>query len=70
MTLLYAALLLTVILYNVEPEFIDKQFNITIKLEDNIYSLYIDDKWIASRDNCESILDELKNVMKKSMLTE
>jgi predicted nucleic acid-binding Zn ribbon protein len=45
-----------------------KKFNITIKLRgDNVYDLYIDDKWIASRGSCENILDEVRNEVKKSL---
>ena len=46
-----------------------KRFDITIKLRgDHVYDLYLDNKWIASRGNCESILDEAKNVIKESLL--
>ena len=45
-----------------------KKFNITIKLRgDNVYDLYIDDKWIASRGSCENILDEVRSEIKKSL---
>ena len=47
-----------------------RRFNITIKLRgDNVYDLYIDDGWVASRGSCESIVDEAKNVIKKSLLS-
>lgn len=45
-----------------------KRFDITIKLRgDNIYDLYIDNNWIASRGSCENILDEVRNEIKKSL---
>lgn len=45
-----------------------KKFDITIKLRgDNIYDLYMDGKWIASRGSCENILDEVRGEMKKSL---
>ena len=46
-----------------------KRFDITIKLRgDNVYDLYLGGKWIASRGNCESILDEARNVIKDSLI--
>jgi hypothetical protein len=46
-----------------------KRFDITIKLRgDNVYDLYLDNKWIASRGSCEHILDEARNVIKESLL--
>lgn len=45
-----------------------KKFDITIKLRgDNVYDLYIDNNWIASRGSCENILDEVKNEIKKTL---
>ena len=45
-----------------------KRFDITIKLRgDNVYDLYIDGKWIASRGSSENILDEVRNEVKKSL---
>lgn len=45
-----------------------KKFNIVIKLRgDNVYDLYIDGKWIASRGSCTNILDEVKNELEKSL---
>lgn len=36
----------------------------TIKLRgDNVYDLYVDDKWVASRGHYESILDEIRNII-------
>lgn len=44
------------------------RFDITIKLRgDNVYDLYIGDKWIASRGNCDGIVDEVRNEIRKCM---
>lgn len=41
-----------------------KRFDITIKLRgDNVYDLYVDNKWVASRGSCEGILDDAKDVI-------
>lgn len=46
-----------------------KRFDITIKLRgDNVYDLYMDGEWIASRGDCENILDEARAVIKRSLL--
>ena len=46
-----------------------RRFNITIKLRgDNVYDLYINDGWVASRGSCESIVDEAKDAIRKSLL--
>ena len=46
-----------------------KRFDITIKLRgDNVYDLYLDGEWIASRGTCDNALDEVKKVIKKSFL--
>lgn len=46
-----------------------KRFDITIKLRgDNVYDLYFNDEWVASRGHYENILDEAKNVIEKSLL--
>ena len=48
-----------------------KRFDITIKLRgDNVYDLYLDGKWIASRGSCENILDEARSAIKESLLRE
>lgn len=48
-----------------------KKFDIVIKLRgDNVYDLYLDGKWIASRGSCENILDEARNAIKNSLLNE
>lgn len=45
-----------------------KKFDITIKLRgDNVYDLYINKNWIASRGSCEHILDEVCTEIKKSL---
>ena len=37
-----------------------------IKLRgDNIYDLYVDKAWVASRGHYENIIDELKRIMKE-----
>ena len=46
-----------------------KRFDITIKLRgDNVYDLYLDGEWIASRGTCDNVLDEVTNVIKQSWL--
>jgi len=48
-----------------------KKFNIVIKLKaDNVYDVYLDDEWIASRGSCDNILEVLKSELKKSFLDE
>ena len=38
--------------------------NFTIKIrEENVYDLYLDGKWIASRGHYENILDEVRNAI-------
>ena len=45
-----------------------KKFSIVIKLRgDNVYDLYMDGKWIASRGSCDNIVDEAKNAIKESL---
>lgn len=40
--------------------------NFTIKIrEDNVYDLYLDGKWIASRGHYENILNELRETIKQ-----
>lgn len=46
-----------------------KRFDITIKLRgDNVYDLYVDGEWVASRGSCENIVDEAKSAIKQAML--
>ena len=48
-----------------------KRFDIIIKLRgDNVYDLYMDGKWIASRGCYNGIAEEVKNAMKKSLLSD
>ena len=32
---------------------------------DNVYDLYVNDEWVASRGHYESILDEIRNEIKR-----
>ena len=42
----------------------------TIKLRgDNVYDLYVNDVWVASRGHYENILDELRNSMKNAEIS-
>lgn len=46
-----------------------KRFDITIKLRgDNVYDLYLDGEWIASRGNCDNLLNDVKGVIKESLI--
>ncbi len=46
-----------------------KRFDITIKLRgDNVYDLYMNGEWIASRGHCDNILDEARNAIRHSLL--
>lgn len=46
-----------------------KKFDITIKLRgDNVYDLYINKEWVASRGSYEKIVDDVKNEMYKSLI--
>lgn len=48
-----------------------KKFDITIKLRgDNVYDLYMNNDWIASRGSCDGILDEARNAIKDSLINE
>ena len=45
-----------------------KEFNIKIKLRgDNVYDLYLDGEWVASRGACDNIVDEVRNVVRSSL---
>ena len=38
----------------------------TIKLRgDNVYDLYVDDQWVASRGHYENILEEIRDAIAK-----
>lgn len=46
-----------------------KRFDITIKLRgDNIYDLYFNDEWVASRGHYENILDEAKKLIEADLI--
>lgn len=46
-----------------------KRFDIMIKLRgDNIYDLYFNDRWVASRGHYENILDEAKKLIEADLL--
>ena len=46
-----------------------KRFNIVIKLRgDNVYDLYIDSKWVASRGSYNGILSEIQTELKNSLV--
>lgn len=46
-----------------------KKFEITIKLRgDNVYDLYMDGKWISSHGNCDKILEDVSDVVKKALM--
>ncbi len=48
-----------------------KKINIVIKLKaDNVYDVYLNDEWIASRGSCDNVLEVLKGEIKKSFLNE
>ena len=48
-----------------------KRFDITIKLRgDNVYDLYMNGKWVASRGSHEGILDEARDAIKELLLSE
>lgn len=48
-----------------------KRFDITIKLRgDNVYDLYVNGKWIASRGSHDGILDEARSAIKDLLLNE
>lgn len=46
-----------------------KKFDITIKLRgDNVYDLYFNDKWIASRGCYLNILNEAKRLIEDALI--
>lgn len=48
-----------------------KRFDITIKLRgDNVYDLYMNNKWVASRGHVDNILDEARNAIRNELLKE
>lgn len=45
-----------------------KRFDITIKLRgDNVYDLYLNGEWVASRGSADKIIDEVRNVVRESL---
>ena len=48
-----------------------KRFDITIKLRgDNVYDLYFNDEWVASRGRYESILDEARKLIENDLVSQ
>lgn len=48
-----------------------KRFDITIKLRgDNVYDLYVNNEWKASRGSCDNIVDEAKTVIRQALVEE
>ena len=48
-----------------------KRFDFTIKLRgDNVYDLYVDGEWAASRGSCVNIVDEAKSAIQQALLKE
>ena len=48
-----------------------KRFDITIKLRgDNVYDLYVNGEWIASRGSYKGILEDAKTVVEDHLLRE
>lgn len=46
-----------------------KKIDITIKLRgDNVYDLYVDDKWVASRGSYINISEEVKKEVEKCIM--
>ena len=46
-----------------------KRFDIIIKLRgDNVYDLYLNDEWVASRGHYENILNEDKKLIEKDLM--
>ena len=44
-------------------------FIITIKFaKDNVFDLYLNDEWVASRGHYENILDEAKKLIEDSLI--
>ena len=45
-----------------------KRFDITIKLRgDNVYDLYLNGQWVASRGSAEKIIDEVRSIVGESL---
>lgn len=48
-----------------------KKFDITIKLRgDNVYDLYYNKEWQASRGSYEGVVEEVKNILENVLVKE
>ena len=48
-----------------------KKYEIIVKLRgDNVYDMYVDGRWVGSRGNCDSLLEEAKRYIKDDLLEE
>lgn len=48
-----------------------KRVDVTIKLRgDNVYDLYLDGQWIASRGSYENIINEARKAIQESLMQE
>ena len=48
-----------------------KKFDITIKLRgDNVYDLYMNGEWVASRGSCDNVASEVGNIIKETLLND
>lgn len=46
-----------------------RKFDITIKLRgDNVYDLYIDGEWVASRGSCDNIISEVRDIVRGALI--
>ena len=46
-----------------------KRFDLTIKLRGyNVYDLYFNDEWVASRGSYENIIDEAKKLIENDLI--
>ena len=46
-----------------------KKFELVIKLRgDNVYDLYLNGKWVASRGHYENILDDAKKIIEEDLI--
>lgn len=48
-----------------------KKFDITIKLRgDNVYDLYMNGEWVASRGSCDNIVCEVGNIIRETLFND
>lgn len=48
-----------------------KRFDVVIKLRaDNVYDLYLNNKWVVSGGSCDSVLEKLKEIIRFDFLSE